>query len=235
LRATQKVADTTVLFIFGGARKLNPYIMSVGPPLLEQDTVVHIGTLNPTDKGSSSWEGLGLSVSRDPDAWESIADLGGRSWWTLQRAGGLFVSYHDLSENERESVCAWGLNKGLVERVRRYRCRYYDDELEEEHYLLFTGREEAELEAEDMESASVDVCYVVVASARMRALTGLNSADAFDHLLGLYTAEHTPHVDGIWWEDENAPTRLSAPRGLILPERIRCWCIQPYQAQSCYR
>lgn len=48
-------------------------------PILDLDSVVHIGSFGPSDKDSrgSSYEGHGLSVSRDPDEWEALSKFGG--------------------------------------------------------------------------------------------------------------------------------------------------------------
>ena len=193
-------------------------------PLLSLNDVTHIGTLNPADKGHFSWEGNGVSVSLDADAWEQIASLGGYPRWHLQRDGGSFVSFWELSDFDRETVCAWGVAANLVIRTRKYVFSYRDDELDDEMAVLCESYRQALDEAGSMEvgTDAISVREVVVATPRMREIMNMDSGDdAFDHLLGLYVAATSPEVDGVWWEDGYGP--MSVPRGVILPHRVASW------------
>lgn len=198
-------------------------------PLIEFAQVVHIGTLDPTDKGKhgTSLEGHGLSVSQSPESWSRIARLGGYSWWRLEKAGGCFVDAHHLSKAQRKAITDWGVEQGLVERVALWRAVWEDDELGgEEVWFSFESKEEAEFEAE--ERGEVRRASGLKGTDKLDALIGQQSGlECFDLLLVAY-AELETDLDGIHWSDID-DGHLSAPRSVILPAKVAEW-----QAEKVY-
>jgi len=53
--------------------------------------VFHVGDLNIKNKSTSSLEGSGLSVSKNPDEWRQIAQLGNKDLYLLSNNNGLFL------------------------------------------------------------------------------------------------------------------------------------------------
>jgi len=183
-------------------------------------SLCHIGTLDSSDRNGWSLEGDGLSVSAVPDAWQRIAKLGGRSHWTVERQDGQplkFLDAHRIDSRLREDITRWGLREGLVERTQTFTVTYWDDEFEQDMTLTFDDEREA---AEDADSYDTD--YTVVDDIRfLDNTTTPRGADgnARDILLTVWAAK-TTDFDGIYWDDDLDPSRLSAPRGVILPTQI---------------
>jgi len=196
-----------------------------GAATVEFDEVFHIGTLRQEDKGKahgSSWEGHGLSISLDPGAWELIAKLGGAPWWRLRRSGGRFLDYWQLSAEERLQISAWAVKRGLAQWTRAWRLSYFDDELDDTMSILHEDEEDARLEAEDFDDARIEQVRVLSPTEELERRLGMPShLDCFDHVLVLWVQDERPDLDGVWWEDSYGP--YSAPRGVILPDRLASW------------
>lgn len=197
-------------------------------PIRDLRRVAHIGTLEASDKGSSfggSWEGRGLSISLDPEAWERIARLGGGRWWALDNDSGRFIEAHRLTEEQREMIIDWGVDQGYVERIAAWRSTHFDEE-GEEYFFLHEDREEVLLEVdfdglEDEHERPVTETTALKPTPLLEEKLGMRShLDCFDHLLVVYGEAMTAY-DGVWWEDEYG--HLSAPRGVIFPGNVGNW------------
>lgn len=201
------------------------------PPLVELPLLWHIGTMDEADRGvnwGDSYEGHALSVSRDPEEWERIAELGGNPWWLLRNRQAKFLDAHKLTDVQREQVIDWAVSHGYAERVDLYEARLgYDDELEQERVMVVETPEEAEEEADSYGLDDGDTTIRPFASFRtsqafldrIGATRGM-LAD-LDRLLVLFVDETMPNIDGVWFEDVYGP--MSAPRGGILPSRLERW------------
>jgi len=196
-------------------------------PQREIPRLAHLGTMVATDKGKRSYEGHGLSVSLDPDAWSEIAKLGGLPLWELEKADGVFIEAHSLTEDQKDIITEWGIKSGLVETAISYQTTRWDDELDGEYCGLYSTYQEAYAEAETDESPE-DMIKTVVTLKPLAALEqrlGMKSElDCFDHLLVVYAEDET-EADEVWWED--AYGFMSAPRGVILPSRLESWSHHP--------
>jgi hypothetical protein len=197
-------------------------------PVRSLGRVAHIGTMQAGDKSASfggSWEGHGLSVSLDPEAWEAIAKLGGGPWWELRSFAGRFIEAHDLGAAQREVIAEWGREQGLVESITAYRSTHHDEE-GEEYFVLHETKEDAEVESdwdgeEDSAASPVAEDMTLKPTALLEEKLGMRShLNCFDHLLVVYGDEMTGY-DGVWWEDDYG--HLSAPRGVIFPGRVEGW------------
>lgn len=216
-------------------------------PIVELDAVFHVGTLDATkvglNSGKGSQEGNCLSVSLCPNAWQSIARLGGYATHRLETADGAFLDALAVAQEPEflESIVDWGLSENLVESATRWRTWYFDDEREEWGYFLSSSQESAldELRSnqdiDDVEEAeapeghrAIEDVSILIGREALRATTGFSlgkDEDATDALL-IEWARRGPHglsFDGVWWNETHAPESLSAPRGAILPERVRDW------------
>src|ERR1035437_2770966 len=123
-------------------------------PLVSFDSVFHVGTMNAVDKGShgSSLEGHGLSfaVSEElAERWCEIAKLGGQSTWELEKPDAHFVDAHRLSKAQRREIKEWGIQAGFVEQITVWQAVRWDDELDEETWMVFESKDEAECELEE--------------------------------------------------------------------------------------
>lgn len=216
-------------------------------PIIELDAVYHVGTLDATkvglNSGKGSQEGNCLSVSLCPNAWQAIARLGGYGTHLLSTTNGAFLDGLAVAQDTDllESIVDWGIAEGLVESATRWRTWYHDDEREEWGYFLSSSAEAAleELrssqDVEDAEEAEapegrepIETISVLIGREALRVATGFalgKDDDATDALLVEWSRRgpHGLHLDGVWWNETHDPDILSAPRGAILPERVRDW------------
>lgn len=189
-------------------------------PAVELEGLVHIGTLDPARKGMS-YEGSCLSVSACPEAWEHIAHLGGNPWWACKRLGNQFIDALSLTRHQRDQVEEWAVTHGLAQRVRVWRVRYFDDELDETRSLLVTTEAEARQEAEAIDGDPVPTQALVATDALVGRMGQDPGVDAFDFILCCYAEDHG--YDGVFWAESLSPSTLSAPRAGIAPSKIATW------------
>jgi len=103
--------------------------------------------------------------------------------------------------------------------------QWFDDEMGETMEMVLPTRAAAELEAEDMEDATVVEREGFAPTAnlveRMRHSpqdAGKPKAKVLDDVATVWARQHG--FAGVWWADDYAPQRLSAPRGVIFPEHV---------------
>lgn len=192
--------------------------------------LVHVGTLQPGDKGvrGPSLEGDGLSVSQCPDAWARIARLGGLPWWRLERAGHAFLHAHALTRAQRRAIAAWGVAHGWVAQATMWRLRWFDDELEATVQSLHESEEEARDEAFDDQDADIAPVRTLVARSALAQRMGQAVAPGqAEALLHAVYAEDVLALDGVFWNDVLDAGALSAPRAVIFRSRLPEWRITP--------
>jgi len=197
-------------------------------------SLIHVGHLDrPLTKSDASYEGLGLSVSLDPDAWESITPLGGGRWHlTLVTPGPTaFVDYHRLSPRRRRALTACAITLGWLQETDQFEARYYDDELEAEIAVLFPTHAAAAAEYAE-EDYTIVPRRVWVATAALQTLwqhrfTGRLSDGMAEEVAHTLVLEATGLFDGVWWSDDSDPIRLSAPRGVVFQSRLSRWHAVP--------
>ncbi len=196
-----------------------------GSWLLKFPLLYHLGDMNVSKKKRGSYEGSGLSVSGDPEAWASIARLGGKTLWELRKADGRFLDFHATSTPWRKSVEKWALAQGYLTQGKLYEVSYYDDEQDAEVRTLFTTREAAAEEADAGERDVTERKTVLATSAMTER--GFQHKDphgmAQDLAILFYVEDELPKLDGVWWNDNDDPIRLSAPRGVIFARSLASW------------
>lgn len=205
-------------------------------PVIQLESVLHIGTLDPARRGAQgeSLEGHLLSVSLAPHAWRRIARLGGNPLHALSKPQGIcLLDLHATEKDDqlRSLIEQWALQEGLLERKTLWRAWRYDSEEDAWGYTLHATEDEAraEVDEEEDEPSGPDDAPAVQphellagtpALAALVKIVGLGQRDGFDYAAALWAERTQPEVDGVWWEEEYDPAGLSAPRGGLFPSRI---------------
>jgi hypothetical protein len=194
--------------------------------VLAEGSVFHVGTFDLSAKGAhGDMEGSGLSVSLVPDAWRSIARLGGAPEWRLSKnPPGRFLDALALRPY-RPVLAEWGSKYGLVEQSSMWVVKWYDDELDGEVSFLCGTEREAIVE----QSANDDTRlpeYVVewIQTEKLCREVGRTPQApslAYDDLC--IAAARSAGLDGVWWNENLDELALSAPRAVILPEKVSEW------------
>lgn len=197
-------------------------------PVIQLNTVYHIGTLDAGRKGwrGFSYEGDGLSVSLHPEAWNEIARLGGLPWWQLKRDEGSFLDVLAMTNEQCEHIFAWGVARGWIEPARLWRVTYFDGDLDEEVELDLEDEEDARAVTEQRGAVIKEVPgYICTPTLLKRMLWTRVSAFAVDGVCMAF-AEDELGLDGVWWNEILDTSRLSAPRGVIFNQRLAGWTAQ---------
>ncbi|MFC6046708.1 hypothetical protein ACFPYM_02535 [Methylobacterium hispanicum] len=214
-------------------------------PVLSLPRVYHVGTLDPALRGvlhRSSQEGPCLSVSLCPESWVGIARLGGSPLFALERDEAAFLDVlAALRDPElRDVIVRWAESEGLIALREQYKAWRYDDETEEWSHFLFDARQQAEAEVDEFADGpdggpAVEPHMGHVATEELARRLGCGPVDslfAIDFAAILWAREAAPHylgrtLDGVWFAEDYAPERLSAPRGGIFPEILSAWTALP--------
>ena len=216
------------------------------PTWSPSSSLVHIGTMSATDKGvrGDSYEGHGISVSECPDAWESIARLGGQPWWTLSLAGNesaapVFLNWHRVSDATRTELIDWASANGWCVPCAGFKVSWYDSEQDECVFSTYEDRAKAVEEFESLmsdfegqESRGPRLTDFPAWKLTPAALTALcrNRADLDETPLmaALLYAERETNLTGAYWADRLDPMLLSAPRAVIFPDRLVRFKVSPH-------
>jgi len=202
--------------------------------LHEFKAVYHIGTWpDAPDEGrkpghTGSYEGIGLSVSVHPEAWMHIVKLGGFPIRKLAREDGnvgRFVDAYDRLEEAR----AWALARGWLAGRPGWEVSWCDDEMEDTMSMQLLDEQEAREEADGRGELRQITIWVASGELLTRLDVHYGKQKYDQHgsldgeLLNRWTAITRPELDGVWWDSELDETRLTAPGGIILPEKLAEW------------
>lgn len=108
------------------------------------------------------------------------------------------------------------------ERHEVHLASWYDEEDEQTHQMLCTDYDDA-LDQVDGDEDQVHTTVRPLATRQLLTTCGWDTtqpAGAFELLVPCWTEAETD-LDGVWWHDE--PRVWSAPRGVILPDRLGQW------------
>ncbi len=209
--------------------------------------LVHIGSLNPADKGmrGDSYEGHGLSVSDCPDAWEAIAKLGGNPWWHFEKSGGVprFLDWHSVQDSARAEMVAWAVDNGFSVPCIGFRLNWYDDDRGGRVFSTFDDPHSARIEYDSMvlefEGDEADVPTLDEVEGHMLTPVGLKAlarkrADFGEvpELSAILYCEAETELDGVYWGDVLDEEGLSAPRAVIFPHRLAGFHVTPHAIKS---
>ena len=203
------------------------------------ETVYHIGDLSgEREQPTISYEGSGLSVSKHPDVWQRIlrgagdteAD-GDEATYELTNESGTFYAAVPGGP-PREHVLDWCLDQGYVTEREGYEVSWMLDD-GHETTIYFEEREAAEREAGAIEDSELRETTVYSLGSRgevywREAFTQLPcEADplVIRDMSPVWFAEAHGY-DGVWWDETLAPSKFSAPRGVIFQNRLAEWTIE---------
>lgn len=221
--------------------------MSSSLPVRLIPRIFHVGTMDPAHRGrqySTSMEGDCLSVSECPTAWIKIAKLGGNPVHELSKPDGCFLDVHAVKDDvaRLEEIITWAISEGWVEKTQQWRA-WLTDEEGEWYYILCGSEQQAleereEFDAEEapegvpgVEAVTVISGTPLLAERLKHSAQQLASEDCTDFAILMWARHHTA-VDGLLWDEEYDPVRLSAPRAGIFPERLAEWAVKPMAKPS---
>ena len=169
-------------------------------------------------------EGSMLSVSKHPEVWAEIAALGNHAQLLERIDGSLgrFVDYYSLSQSYIDRILA---SSGLVKRTSLWKATSTDED-GGETYILFASKREAENE-DDAEITKVSGWKPTPILKEMwhRYFDSALHPIMVPEIAMIFILEKSKKYDGIWWDEELAPYRYSAPRGGIFQNRLPEWQI----------
>ena len=197
-----------------------------GLPVKTLKGLFHVGTLDASKK-RDGYEGAGLSVSTHPDAWQKIArgHVTGDTH-TATKEGNKFLDVHSLSNKHNEQIKQWAVKNGYLEQQETVTVSWFDDEMDDTLSQTFNSMADAKAEHdEELEYMDVKVDKGgVVPTDKLKKETRQNrieSTGVLEFVLPIFAEQQG--LDGVWWQDRLDVQRYSAPRGVIVPSKIKSW------------
>jgi hypothetical protein len=197
-----------------------------GLPVKTLNGLYHVGTLDASEK-RDGYEGAGLSVSTHPDAWKQIArgHVTGDTH-SATKEGNKFLDAHSLSDAHNEQIKQWAVKNDYLAQQETVTVCYYDDEMEDDLCSTFNSMADAEAEYdEELEHMDVSVDKGgIVPTDKLKKETRQNrieSTGVLEFVLPIFAEQQG--LDGVWWQDKLDVNRYSAPRGVIVPSKIKSW------------
>ncbi|CDK38057.1 hypothetical protein [Halorubrum sp. AJ67] len=196
-------------------------------------TVYHVGNLDEERAVPyTSQEGGELSISVHPDVWEGIIRGDGtathETLHTYELSNGEAEFYYVDPTAELEAERAWCIDAGYITEVTGYRVSF-TDENGDERYLKVKDEGTAQEEAASRQSRYTEEPILTLAakgvnywSKAFRQAPEHASPVLIEGLLPIWYASHLD-VDGVWWAEQLAPEKRSAPRGCIFQNRLDRW------------
>jgi len=197
-----------------------------GLPVKTLKGLYHVGTLDASKK-RDGFEGAGISVSTHPNAWKQIArgHVTGDTH-SATKEGNKFLDAHSLSDAHNEQIKQWALKNDYLAQQETVTVCYYDDEMEDDLCSTFNSMADAEAEY-DEELEYMDVTVEkggIVPTDKLKKETRQNrieSTGVLEFVLPIFAEQQG--LDGVWWQDKLDVQRYSAPRGVIVPSKIKSW------------
>ena len=205
-------------------------------PVKVVDSVIHVGHMDVSNKSESSHEGKCLSVSECPDAWVRIAKLGGLPWNRLTKKDAKFLDYHKLIDDKesRQALYQWATKRSFIEVKPVFVTKWHDDEFGCDFQQYHSTREKAEEELGEIEGTIREIKRFATPTDTAVKEAGFEKNCRFVHvhdILTILLAEEQG-LDGVWWDDDEDPDRLSAPRGGILPKMVPTWKVKKVKVRN---
>lgn len=179
----------------------------------------HVGDLDVSKKYShgTSMEGNLFSMSACPDAWQTIAKLGGNPLHKTGRPVVMLdmreVLYGDskAAKAVRSLALKQAEARGYIEKRTVYEVCWDDDELDTRCSMLLRTMEEAEEEVRDEPPAPKEY---ICTTPLLNMIHGWPEHELRDGLefAVVEWARGISVLDGVYWDEELDPSRYTAPR-----------------------
>jgi hypothetical protein len=191
-------------------------------PKISLSEMFHVGTLDIGSRSENTYEGhLGLSVSGFPEEWGMIASLGG-DIYELINENGSFFDFHQITDDMWAEIYAWAVEEGYLVPHTYFAFDYEDCEWE----MILRSTHFTEIEAQE-EACGEHVIFPI---------SGFSGTEKYARLVGekqrndatlilTVIAKINQNIDGVFWNDTLDVSRLSAPRAIILNEKLSRWTI----------
>lgn len=215
-------------------------------PIRNQDVWYHVGDMEKKRK-KGSYEGAGLSVSEVPNSWRRIARLSGEIY-KFEKENARFLDMVYLSIPIRKEIFQWAELKGYLITENLWVYRYYDDEYEnfyerefaslaeakvevdwesmdEEEQEMLMKRNKTEEEADEFNATLYEVKRYQATEKllKLEEWTGSCMSQQAEDFAIIRYADEVLKLDGVYWDEEHDPIRLSAPRAVIFQSKLNEW------------
>ena len=204
----------------------------MNPRRTHRPTWYHVGDMTRKEQ-RTSFEGTGLSISPNPNAWTRIAKLGGGTCYTVTKKHPTLLDIHALTRVERQTMLNWAVDAKYLERatIWRYREGVDDDETvtfeftSHEDWLDHIGCEPGEEERNNLRLVGGYIGTPALFKAE--GWHGDNPPALAETFAILRYVDEVLEWDGVYWRDRLDVTRLSAPRAVLFQSRLPEWHIAP--------
>lgn len=184
----------------------------------------HQGSLNINDKKNYNLEGNhGLSVCNIPNVWNKITPLSSSKEFVLTKSNNSFLDFHELNNEELDIIYNWGIENDYLKETNIYVASYYDEDMDQEMEITFYSKNEA---LEEYEDSDIKQKKGYVATEKFSKFNGYSNKDNIDLIVVPFVKENTD-LDGVFWNDTLDISRYSAPRLIIIEEKLNSWKIKP--------
>lgn len=210
--------------------------MPLAVPFRRVDTLYHWGTLdsNNVGKNGPSQEGNCLSASLCPDAWLSIARLGGETLYSLKSDEGRFVDLYAVQNDAthqavKDHLIELAVSKDFLVLKDVFEVDRYDEDDEHMGFQTYATYDEAFIEAGERED-DVRPVQKLVGTGALANFVGIRPSYAFQ-LGELYAifgaikvlANEGLRIDGVYFADRFDLHDHVAPRFGVFPEKVEQW------------
>lgn len=197
-------------------------------PIFRVNDLYHLGSMDSEQRSGRSYEGHCLSASLCPNAWQSIARIGG-DCHKLSKPDATFLNIPEMLNNSslEKRLLKFGKDQGFIQLSEVYELSWEDCETED----LITTRVRTHDEAleemfcnEDMEMKKmmdwIETSKLLEATKQTRTLSAANPRDLLAVAYADHLAEKGYPIDGIFMDHKHDPLSLSAHAFGILPSKI---------------
>jgi hypothetical protein len=211
-------------------------IMTLAVPFRRVDTLYHWGTLDAKNVGKNgpSQEGDCLSASLCPDAWLSIARLGGETLYSLKSDEGRFVDLYAVQNDVdhqavKDHLIELAVSKGFLVLRNVFEVDRYDEDDEYMGFQTYATFDEALIEANDCED-DIRPIQRLVGTEALANFVGIRPSFAFQlgELYAIFAAVKSLaneglRIDGVYFADRLSLHNDVAPRFGVFPEKVEKW------------
>lgn len=191
-------------------------------PTTSFNKLYHTGTMDINNKKQYNLEGInGLSVSNLDNIWNKICDYTHGNDYTLINGNNKFLDFHELNSDTYQMILDWGVENEYLEKCEIFRHTYFDDELDSEVFIDFNSKDKALLECDEFDLTSY---HGHRSTQKFINFNGVSNKDNIE-LISVIYVENETNLDGVFWNDKLDIDKYSAPRAIILQNKLKNWNI----------